>query len=131
MKKNIEVIINNIPLQVAEGTTILEAAEQVQIKIPTLCKHSDLDSNAACGICIVKVKGMNKMIRACCTPVQENMEIITHDPEIIDIRRTVLELILSNHPNDCLKCGRNNNCELQTLAAEFGIRDFPRQNRKH
>ncbi len=125
MKKNIEVIINNIPLQVAEGTTILEAAEQVQIKIPTLCKHSDLDSNAACGICIVKVKGMNKMIRACCTPVQENMEIITHDPEIIDIRRTVLELILSNHPNDCLKCGRNNNCELQTLAAEFGIRDFP------
>ncbi len=125
MKRNIEVKINQIPLQVPEGTTILDAAKQVQVNIPTLCKHQDLEASASCGICIVKVKGMNKMLRACCTPVEEGMDIITHDPEIIDIRRTVLELILSNHPNDCLKCGRNNNCELQKLAGDFGIRDFP------
>ena len=63
------------------------------------------------------------MLRACCTPLESGMEIITHDPEIVAIRRTVIELILSNHPNDCLKCGRNNQCELQTLAADFGIRE--------
>jgi NADH-quinone oxidoreductase subunit G len=62
------------------------------------------------------------MLRACCTPIEEGMDIITHDPEIVEIRRTVIELILSNHPNDCLKCGRNNDCELQRLTAEFGIR---------
>lgn len=115
--------INGISIEVEEGTTILDAANEVQIKIPTLCKHADLDPSAACGICIVRIKGANKMLRACCTPIEDGMEIVTHDPEIVEIRRTVLELILSNHPNDCLKCGRNNNCELQTLVAEFGIRD--------
>ncbi len=125
MAKNVEVLINGIPLEVAENTTILDAARQVQVKIPTLCKHPDLHPSAGCGICIVKVKGNNKMLRACCTPVEDGMEITTHDPDIVETRRTVLELILSNHPNDCLKCGRNNNCELQKLAADFGIRQAP------
>ena len=114
--------INGIEVQVEKGTTILEAAGTVQVKIPTLCKHPDLHASAACGICIVKVKGSARMLRACCTPLEEGMDIITHDPEIISVRRTVLELILSKHPNDCLKCGRNNDCELQKLAADFGIR---------
>lgn len=114
--------INGIEVQVEKGKTILEAAGTVQVKIPTLCKHPDLHASAACGICIVKVKGSAKMLRACCTPLEEGMDIITHDPEIIAVRRTVLELILSKHPNDCLKCGRNNDCELQKLAADFGIR---------
>ncbi|MCX7926702.1 MAG: NADH-dependent [FeFe] hydrogenase, group A6 [Candidatus Omnitrophica bacterium] len=121
MAKVIKAKINGILLRVPEGTTILEAAKQVQIKIPTLCKHPDLEPSASCGICIVKVKGSNKMLRACCTPLEEAMEVITHDPEIVEIRRTVIELILSNHPNDCLKCARNNNCELQKLTADFGI----------
>jgi len=127
MPKVVKAKINGILLRVAEGTTILEAARSVQIKIPTLCKHPDLPASAACGICIVKAKGSNKMLRACCTPLEEGMEIITHDPEIVEIRRTVIELILSNHPNDCLKCGRNNNCELQKLTADFGITEeqFP------
>jgi NADH-quinone oxidoreductase subunit G len=119
----IKAIINGISVEVEEGTTILDAATQVQIKIPTLCKHPDLLASAACGICIIRIKGSNRMLRACSTPIEEGMEVITHDPEIVEIRRSVLELILSNHPNDCLKCGRNNNCELQTLVAEFGIRD--------
>ncbi len=127
MPKVVKAKINGILLRVAEGTTILEAARSVQIKIPTLCKHPDLPASAACGICIVKAKGSNKMLRACCTPLEEGMEITTHDPEIVEIRRTVIELILSNHPNDCLKCGRNNNCELQKLTADFGITEeqFP------
>lgn len=119
--------INGITVTVAEGTTISEAATKVQIKIPMLCKHPDLPPTASCGICIVKIKGNNKMLRACCTPIEQNMEITTHDPEIVEVRRTVLELILSRHPNECLTCGRNTNCELQKLAADFGVRreSFP------
>jgi len=115
--------INNMPVEVKEGTTILEAAKQAQIKIPTLCKHPDLPAGAGCGLCIVRIKGTPKMLRACSTPLEEGMDISTHDPEIVAVRRTVLELIISNHPSDCLQCGRNNNCELQTLVADFGIRD--------
>jgi NADH-quinone oxidoreductase subunit G len=117
--------INGIPLQVEEGTTILNAAKKVNIKIPTLCYNPDLPAWASCGICIVRMEGSPKMVRACTTPVSENMSIITHDAEIIAVRKTVVELILSNHPNDCLQCPRNGSCELQTLAAEFGIREVP------
>ncbi len=127
MPKVVQAKINGILLRVEEGTTILEAARRAQIKIPTLCKHPDLPPSASCGICIVKAKGSNKMLRSCCTPLEEGMDITTHDPEIVEIRRTVIELILSNHPNDCLKCARNNACELQKLVADFGIREesFP------
>lgn len=113
--------INQIDVEVPEGTSILDAARQVQVKIPTLCKHKDLLPTAACGICIVRNKGGNKLIRACCTPLEKGMEITTHDREIVDVRRSTLELILSNHPQACLTCGRNGECELQTLAADFNI----------
>jgi len=121
----INIKINGIPLQVEDDITVLEAAKKVNIKIPTLCYNPDLPAWASCGICIVRTAGPGspRMARACTTPVTEGMDIITHDPEIIATRRTVMELILSNHPDDCLKCPRNQNCELQTLAAEFGIRD--------
>ncbi len=119
----VKAVIDGLEVEVPEGTTILEAAKTVQVKIPTLCKHPDLPPSASCGICIVRVKGRNKMLRACCTPIEDGMEIITNDPEIVEVRRTVLELILSNHPDECLICGRNNNCELQQLASEFGIRE--------
>ncbi len=121
--KKINLKINGIKVSVKEGVTILDAAKKAQVSIPTLCKHQDLPPSAACGICIVKIKGFSRMPRACCTPVEEGMSVITQDPEIIEVRRGILELILSNHPNDCLKCGRNNFCELQTLAADFGIRE--------
>ena len=118
----IKAVINGIPVEVERGVTILEAATKAQVKIPTLCKHADLTASAGCGICIVKVKGNRKMLRACCTPLEDKMEVTTHDAEIVQTRRTVLELILSNHPTDCLVCGRNNDCELQKIAADFGIR---------
>jgi NADH-quinone oxidoreductase subunit G len=113
--------INQIEVQVPPGTSILDAARRVQVNIPTLCKHRDLLPTASCGICIVRNKGGNKLIRACCTPLEDGMEITTHDREIVDVRRSTLELILSNHPQACLTCGRNGECELQSLAADFNI----------
>jgi len=117
--------INGIPVQVAEGTTILEAAEKANVKIPKLCYNDDLHPWAACGICVVKAEKNPKLLRSCCTPIEEGMSIITSDPEIVQVRKTVIELILSTHPDDCLQCPRNGQCELQSLAADFGIREQP------
>ncbi len=124
--------INGREVTVPAGTSILDAARQVQVNIPTLCKHPDLLPTAACGLCIVKVAGNRKLPRACATALEPGMDITTHDSELTEVRRSTLELILSNHPNACLTCGRNNHCELQTLAADFGIRQdyIPRYVRK-
>ncbi|HOW28516.1 MAG TPA: [FeFe] hydrogenase, group A, partial [Elusimicrobiota bacterium] len=119
----VKAIINSIPVEVAENTTILDAASTVGVKIPNLCKHPDLRASAACGLCVVKVKGSPKMPRACCTPVQEGMDIITHDAEIVSVRKTVVELMLSAHPNECTVCGRNANCEFRRTLSDFGIRE--------
>lgn len=123
--------INGIPVQVAEGTTVLEAAKKASVKIPTLCYNPDLAPWAACGICVVKVEGSNKMLRSCTTPVTEGMSVVTNDTDLVQTRKTVIELILSTHPDDCLACPRNQDCELQTLAQEFGIRkqSFPKRLR--
>ena len=125
MTNRIQLEINGITVEVPAGTTILDAAEAVQVKIPTLCYHPDLRPWAACGICVVRQAGSPKLLRACCTEAQAGMKITTHDADIVRVRRTVLELILANHPNDCLQCPRNGSCELQKLAADFGIRDLP------
>ncbi len=127
-KNLVAATINNLPVEVEHGATILDAARKVSVHIPTLCKHPDLDATAACGICIVRIAGSNKMLRACCTPVEPGMAITTEDPELIQVRRTVIEMILSKHPNECLTCGRNQNCELQTIAADFGIREVTLDN---
>jgi iron-only hydrogenase group A len=123
--QKVNIKINDISVKAEKGMSILEAAKLAQINIPKLCSHPDLPPNASCGLCVVKMKGSPKMSRACATYVDEGMEIVTHDPEIFEVRRTVLELILSNHPNDCLQCPRNGNCELQKLASDFGIREVP------
>ena len=112
----ISVTVNGIAVSISAGSSLLDAANAVQVNIPTLCKHPDLVANGACGLCIVRVDGMNGLPRACTTPVEDGMHITTHDGEITEIRKTVLELILSTHPNACLTCGRNQSCELQTLA---------------
>ena len=111
--------IDNIEVEVDAGTSILDAARKVEINIPTLCKHPDVDPSAGCGMCIVKVGG--RIMRSCCTPVSEGMEVVTNDAELTEIRKTVLKLILSNHPNDCLNCSRSGQCELQEMTSEMGI----------
>ena len=123
--KTVKLKINGLDVEVPEGTNLLNAAKQAHVKIPSLCYHPDLPAWAACGICVVKVKGLNKLVRACTAPAADGQEITTHDPELYGIRRTVIELILSTHPDDCLQCPRNQNCELQRLAAEFGVREAP------
>ncbi len=126
----INLTINNKHVSVPEGTTILKAAETIGIKIPALCHCDDLKPWGSCGICAVKnitPRGA-KMIRACSTEVTEGMNIITTDAEIIKARRTVLELILSSHPDDCLQCARNHRCDLQEIASTMSLRraGFPK-----
>lgn len=127
----VKLTIDNREVEVAAGTSILDAARKVNIEIPTLCKHPDIDPTAGCGICIVKVNG--RIMRSCCTPVSEGMRVITSDAELVAVRRTVLQLILSNHPNSCLTCIRSGHCELQDLTNVFGIREatLPNLTQKH
>ena len=125
----VHVKINGIPVEVEEGTTVLNAAKKAGVKIPTLCYHDDLKPFGSCGLCIVKQVGSAKILRACAAPVSENLSVITHDAELFEVRKTILELILSNHPSSCLTCIRNGECELQDLAVEFGIREQPFESR--
>ena len=119
--------IDNKPVVVREGTTILEAASNIGIKIPTLCymKLEDLNIEnkpGGCRVCVVEVKGRKNLAPACCTEATEGMEVSTHSLRAINARRTVLELILSDHPFDCLICAKSGNCDLQSMAHQLGIR---------
>ena len=132
----IKLEVNGVAVEVEKGSNLLQAARKANVKIPTLCYHPDLKPGASCGICVVrqlvpsrtepgKFVPSPKLLRACCTEAVEGMKIVTHDPDIVQVRRTVLELILANHPNDCLQCPRSGRCELQNIAADFGIREVP------
>ena len=121
----VDIKINGRSISVPAGTSILKAAKLAGSTIPTLCYHSDLEPWAACGICVVKIEGNPRMVRACSTLVSAGQNYITNDPEIHTIRKTVIELTLADHPQDCLTCGRNQTCELQRLAADYGIREIP------
>ena len=112
--------INNIPVQAEAGTTILEAARAAGIKIPTLCYLKDINAIGACRVCVCEVKGARSLVAACVYPVSEGMEVFTNTKKVMDSRKTTVELILSDHDQDCLSCTRNNNCELQRLALELG-----------
>ncbi|MBP3710521.1 MAG: iron hydrogenase small subunit [Treponema sp.] len=120
--------INGQQVTVPAGTTVKQAAESIGANIPSLCYNPDLKPWASCGLCVIKNvdprTGRARMARSCCTEVTPGMCIVTDDAELRKARRTVLELILSNHPNDCLKCARNHQCELQTIAADFGLREI-------
>lgn len=125
MADTVKCTIDGLAIEVPAGTSILDACKEAKVKVPTLCYHPDLDPWAACGVCVVKMENSPKMIRACASPVEEGRGYITRDKELMETRKSVMELILANHPDDCLTCGRSNNCELQALAADFGIRSQP------
>ena len=112
--------INNIPVSVPEGTTILEAARTIGIRIPTLCYLKEINAIGACRVCVVEVKGARSMVTACVYPVSEGMEVITNSEKVKKARKTTLELLLSTHKQDCLSCSRNLKCELQELSKEYG-----------
>ena len=132
----IKLTIDNRPVEVPEGTTILKAARQAGIHIPTLCYFELEGMNfenkpGGCRVCVVEVvKDFNGRPRrnlapACATDCVEGMEVLTHSQRVINARRTVVELILSDHPTDCLTCAKSGQCELQTLAQNLGIREIP------
>ena len=126
----IKLTIDNIPVEVAEGTTVLKAARQAGINIPTLC-YFELDGMkfenkpGGCRVCMVEIKGRRNLAPACATDCMEGMEVLTSTPRVLNARRTVVELLLSDHPNDCLQCEKNGECELQSLAQQLGIREIP------
>lgn len=121
---DINVKINGTPVTVPEGSTILEAARTLGIEIPTLCYMKGINEIGACRICVVEVKGMRSNVASCVYPVAEGMEIITNSESIAAARRNTLELMLSNHRMECLTCERNQSCELQKLAADFGVKEI-------
>lgn len=118
---NVTLIIDHKTVKVPEGTTVLEAARQAAVNIPHLCYHPDQEIKANCRICVVEVKGSRKLSAACSTRVWEGMEVLTNTRKVRDMQRGILELMLANHNQDCLKCHRNGNCELQDLCERFNI----------
>ena len=118
------ITINDHTVEVPEGTTILEAAKKIHIKIPTLCQHDDLCLAGVCRVCVVEVEGMWNLQPACCFPVSDGMKILTYSKKVRRARLNIIQLLLKNHYGECYSCVRNNNCELQTLAKDYGITNY-------
>lgn len=119
----VNIKINGMPLSVPKGSTILEAARQGGITIPTLCYLKDINAIGACRMCVCEVKGARSLVAACVYPVNEGMEVQTNSKKVLDSRKLTLELILSNHDRKCLSCIRNGSCELQKLCRDYGVDD--------
>ncbi len=118
----ITLTINDKEISVPDNTTILEAAQMHGIAIPHLCKHPRLSAFGGCRLCVVEIKGVPRPVASCTTPVTSGMEIVTSTPQLEEHRKFVLELILSDHPNDCMTCEATGNCMLQELAYAYGVR---------
>ena len=119
--ENIRLTIDGQTVEVAKGTTVLEAAQAAGIYIPTLCYDPDLEPYGGCRLCVVEIENMRGMPTACTTPATEGMVVHTETSAVNDVRRTVVELLISDHPMDCLTCAKNQRCDLQKIAAYLGI----------
>lgn len=113
--------INNKKVEVARGETVLDAARRAHVEIPTLCNLKNMLPTGSCRMCVVEDMVTGKLLPACSTPVWEGMKVQTHSARVVNARKVILELLLASHPDDCLYCVRNNNCELQTLAQKHNI----------
>lgn len=125
---NVNIKINGMPYSVPKNYTILEAARDAGIDIPTLCYLKGVNEIGACRMCVVEVKGARSLVAACVYPVNEGMEVVTTSDKVAKSRRQTLELILSTHNKTCLSCVRSGSCELQTLSNEFGVENEYRYN---
>ncbi len=124
--------VDDIRVEVPEGTSILDAAKKAGVKIPSLCYMKDVQAIGACRVCLVEVEGARTLVASCVMPVNEGMKVYTQRKRVRDARKMVVELLLSDHQGDCQTCARNDDCELQALAGELGIRDirFPGEKSK-
>ncbi len=120
--------INGEQVQANEGETILEAAKKANISIPHLCYMEGLENYGGCGLCVVEVEGERNPTRACVREVAPGMKVLTNTNKVRAIRKTVVELLLSNHPQDCFTCVRNQNCQLLDAASELGVRSLRLNN---
>lgn len=131
----IKLTIDNKEITAEKGSTILQAAREAGIEIPTLCHFKLHDMNienkpGGCRICVVEVDGRRNLAPSCITEVADGMVIHTHSVRVLNARKTILKLIISNHPFDCLVCAKSGQCELQHLATQFGIREIPYEGEK-
>ena len=121
----VNLTIDGQKVSVPQGTTIMQAAATVGIDIPRLCYLKDINEISACKVCVVEIQGQNRVVTACTTPVQEDLVVYTNSPKARSVRRTNVELILSQHDCLCATCVRSGNCSLQKLANDLGIYDIP------
>jgi iron-only hydrogenase group A len=119
----VEIEVNGRPIQAKSGEMLLGAMRRAGINVPTLCHMEDLFPSGACRMCVVEVEGARTLVPSCAYPVSEGMKVQTHSTRAIRARKTIIELLLADHPDDCLYCVRSGNCDLQGLARELGVRD--------
>ncbi|MDR2460047.1 MAG: [FeFe] hydrogenase, group A [Deltaproteobacteria bacterium] len=124
MSKNVTLTIDNQTVTVPAGVTIWGAARKLGINIPTLCHHFDVKPYSGCRVCVVEVVGGRALAAACSFPVTDGLVVLTNSPKVREARRLVVELLLANHPHECLTCDRNQNCELQKLALDLGVKEI-------
>jgi iron-only hydrogenase group A len=124
MEEKLTIEVNSKKIQASKGDTILQALTKEGIHVPTLCHLKNLAPSGACRICLVEVENFGgRLIPSCSFPIGDGMVIKTHSPKVIEARKMIVEMLLSNHPDDCLYCVRNNTCELQGLARELDVRE--------
>lgn len=123
--ETITLTINGIEVTAPKGATVLEAARSAGIYIPTLCYHPDLKPEGACRLCLVEVTGGRGLVASCVYPAADGMVVRTNTAKVREARRVIVQLLLANHPQDCLSCQKNGDCELQKIAADLGIREKP------
>src|SRR5690554_3545203 len=119
----ISLTINGQKATVKKGTTILEAAKSIGIDIPTLCNDPRITPHGSCRMCVVEIEGSNKLATSCSTPAGDGMAILTETKKTTEARKTVLDLLLSNHPLDCLTCEKAGDCDLQDLCYKYDIKE--------
>ncbi|MBN2712812.1 MAG: (2Fe-2S)-binding protein, partial [Planctomycetes bacterium] len=128
--RTLTIEVNNRPIEAESGETVLSALKRAGINLPTLCHMEDLLPTGACRMCVVEIEGKPGLVPSCAYPVEAGMKIQTHSPRAILARKTIVELLLADHPDDCLYCARNGNCQLQDLAQSLGVRQRRYQGEK-
>lgn len=127
----VKLFIDGVEVEVPPGTTVLETAEMIGVHIPRLCKDPDLSDLGACRLCVVEVEGKKNLPPACVTAVAQGMVVHTASPKVTEARRTILELLIANHPLDCLTCEKMSNCMLARYCYEYGVKSSPFAGEKH
>ncbi len=127
----VKLSIDGIEIEVPGGTTILEAAATAGIDIPRLCQDSDLSNLGACRLCVVEIEGMRNLPPSCVTAVRQGMVVHSASPAVVEARRTILELLVANHPLDCLTCEKMGNCLLAKYCYEYNVKSSPYTGEKH